>query len=334
MALVVDGKRADPLVQGTAMLDALPRSGVFDLLDGLAELGATTFDLAHSYGGGVSESLFGEWLRRSGCDREGLFLITKGGHPLGERRRVTRDDVRTDLEASLERLGTDRVDLYLLHRDDEDVAVAEIVTFVDDLRREGLIRAYGASNWRHERIEQARAFARHHDREEMVASSPHFSLAVPLEPPWPGCVSIAGQDEATARAYYRRERLPVLAWSSLAMGYFALDDDPAASGAVVGREQSLSRRVFDDPTNAARRRRARTLGRAVGDSATQIAFRYTRSHAMDVHPIVGCRTVAEYAALSDAARRPLAPDEVRWLEHGGAAMRFENLGPGDDSVDR
>lgn len=322
MTLRVDGKTADTFVQGTAMLDALSRSAAFELLDGVAELGATTFDLAHAYGGGASESLLGEWLLRHGR-REDLFLITKGGHPSGERRRIQRDAVRSDLETSLQRLGTDHVDLYLLHRDDEDVPVDEIVTFIDELRREGLMRAYGASNWRHERIAEARAYARRHGLHQMIASSPHFSLAVPTEPPWPGCVSIAGPEGAAARAYHRRERLPVLAWSSLAMGYFALDDrglGAAAGGgaapAVRGREQSMSERVFGAPANAARRRRARTLARAHGDSATQVAFRYALSQPLEVHPIVGCRSVSEYAALQDASRRPLSADETRWLEQG------------------
>ena len=328
MTLAVDGKQADRFVQGTAMLDTLTASAAVALLDGIAGLGGTTFDLAHAYGAGVSELRMGEWLRTGGT-RDEVFLITKGGHPAEGRGRVARADVRSDLETSLERLGTDHVDLYLLHRDDEGVPVDEIVAFMDELCREGVIRAYGASNWRHERFADARSWALRHDVTPPVASSPHFSLAVPVRPPWPGCVSIAGGDGAAARRYYRKNHIPVLAWSSLAMGFFAVD--AGGDAAPAGREHAMSGDVFGSAPNHARRERARELASVHGDTPTQIAFRYALSQPMDVRPIVGCRTVAEYAALRDASERPLAPSEVRWLEHGDEVPRDEG---GDDGPDR
>lgn len=332
MTLAVDGKQADRFVQGTAMLDTLAPADAVALLDGVAELGGTTFDLAHAYGAGVSETRMGEWLQTGGT-RDDVFLITKGGHPAEGRRRIARGDVRSDLETSLERLGTDRVDLYLLHRDDEQVPVDEIVAFMDELCREGTIRAYGGSNWRHERFDDARSYALRHDLTPPVASSPHFSLAIPVRPPWPGCVSIAGEDGADGRAYYRRHRIPVLAWSSLAMGFFAADAERGAPGqnaATVGREQAMSADVFGSARNDARRERARELAVAHGDTPTQIAFRYALSQPMDVRPIVGCRTVAEYAALRDASERRLTPSEVQWLEHGDEAPTDGRDGDGPD----
>lgn len=326
MALTVDGKPADRFVQGTAMLDSLSAQEAVALLDGVAQLGGTTFDLAHAYGAGVSEMRMGEWLRTGGT-RDDVFLITKGGHPAKGRKRVTRADVRSDLETSLDRLGTDHVDLYLLHRDDETVAVDEIAAFMDELCRNGVIRAYGASNWRHERFDDARRYALEHGLTPPVATSPHFSLAVPVRPPWPGCVSIAGEAAADARTYYRQHHIPVLAWSSLAMGFFALG--PGHDPATAGREQAMSDEIFGSDQNRARRERAVELAGLHGDTPTQIVFRYALSQPFDVRPIVGCRTVEEYAALRGASERPLSPREVQWLEHGDEAP----LGGGDDGPD-
>lgn len=314
MALTFGGKAPDRFLQGTAMLPSLARDEAFALLDGVAAHGATSFDLAQNYGYGAAELLVGEWMRTRGR-REDLFLVTKGGHPYDGRRRVARDDVDEDLRGSLERLGTDRVELYLLHRDDEDVPVDEVVSFMDDACRSGRIEAYGMSNWRHERIAAARDHARRHDLAEPVASSPHFSLAVPNEPPWPGCVSIAGPEAAEARAHYARERLTVLAWSSLAMGYFA------APKVGAGALDEATERVFGGPENEARRERARAIARRDGDDATSVAFRYALAQPMRLHPIVGCRSAEEYAALRDAAARPLAEDDAAWLESGDATSR-------------
>lgn len=293
------------------MLPSLSRDEAFALLDGVAAQGTTSFDLAQNYGSGAAELLLGEWMRGHG-NRDDLFLVTKGGHPYDGRRRIARHDVDDDLRGSLERLGTDRVELYLLHRDDEDVPVDEVVEFMDEACRSRRIDAYGMSNWRHERIAAALDHARRHGLAAPVASSPHFSLAVPNEPPWPGCVSIAGPEGAEARAYYAREGMPVLAWSSLAMGYFAAEEGGA------GALDEATERIFGGSANEARRERARALARRDGDSATSVAFRYALAQPMRLHPIVGCRSAEEYAALRDAAARPLTVEDAAWLEAGDA----------------
>jgi len=305
VTLEVAGKRADRLIQGTAHLSGMTQADVVALLDAVTAAGATTFDLAENYGGGASEAAFGAWLAARG-GRDGLFLITKGGHPYGGRNRITRADIVADLAGSLERLRTDVVDLYLLHRDDETVPVGTVMTILHDLRERGLIRAYGVSNWHHGRIAAANAYARASGIEPVAASSPHFSLAVPVAPPWPGCVSISGPEGAAERAFYKSTGTPVLAWSSLAMGYFAATPNAPAPQLEVS--------VFDTLANAARRDRVRALARARGLTPSQVALQYALSQPMNMHAIVGCRSGAEFRELRIAADRPLTPAEVAALE--------------------
>lgn len=326
MALTIHGKRCDPFLQGTAMLDALARPEAFDLLDAVAEAGATSFDLANNYGHGLNERIFGAWAAQNG-DPERWFIVTKGGHPEEGRARVTPADVRSDLEQSLASIGVDAIDLYLLHRDDESVPVDEIVDFLEAFRSEGLIRAYGGSNWRLPRIEAAQDYARRNGFAGFSASSPNFSLAIPKAAPWPGCVSLGGQGEAAARAYYQRTGMPVLAWSSLAMGYFALQSEPSESKAFTNRaagdakpaaKGALPYQVFETTENRGRKARALRLAADEGCSATEIAFRYVLNQPFDVYPITGCRSGDEYVSLRRASERPLAPATVRWLESGDA----------------
>jgi len=301
----------DRLIQGTAMLDALTERDAHALLDGVAEAGANSFDLARDYGAGEAERRFGAWFRTVPREQR-PFLVGKGGHPHGARNRVARKAVRADLDASLDAIGSDYFDLYLLHRDDPDVPVDEIVDFLDELQREGRIGAYGGSNWTVERLRAAHAYAQTAGRDGFRASSPHFSLAVPTRPPWPGCVALNGPAASDDRRWYAATGLPVLAWSSLAMGWFALESEAD----VIGNERSLGASVYATPENVARRARARRLAERDGGTATEVAVRYVLNQPMRTRAIVGCRTQAEFQALKHATERPLSASELEWLESG------------------
>jgi aryl-alcohol dehydrogenase-like predicted oxidoreductase len=162
------------------------------------------------------------------------------------------------------------------------------------------VRAYGGSNWSTERIEAANAYAREHGKHPFVVSSPNVALAVPKEPPWPGCVSIAG-DEA-ARAWYAREQMPVLSWSSGARGFFAgrADDKEVA-------------RVYDTPENHARLARARELAERKGATTPQVALAWVLHQPFPTFALIGPMTVAELEENLGAAELELSDDEVRFL---------------------
>jgi aryl-alcohol dehydrogenase-like predicted oxidoreductase len=105
------------VVQGTTMLGTvLDEDASFALLDRVVAAGGTTFDTAHVYGNGRCEIMLGRWLQARGV-RDEVVLLGKGAHHSAERQRVTPADITADLHESLERLQTDHVDLYLLHRE-------------------------------------------------------------------------------------------------------------------------------------------------------------------------------------------------------------------------
>src|SRR5437016_10468483 len=120
------------------------------LLDAYVAAGGNCIDTAHLYNGGKSERALGLWMDQRG-NRSEIVVLTKGAHHNADRNRVTEFDIASDLHDSLVRLRTDHADLYLLHRDDPAVPVGEIVEWLDEHRRAGRIRAYGGSNWTHER---------------------------------------------------------------------------------------------------------------------------------------------------------------------------------------
>ena len=112
------------------------------MFDDFVERGGTTFDTAYIYGGGRGEKLLGQWITSRG-NRDEVVVIGKGAHtPYCDPESITRQ-----LNESLERLQTDHVDLYLMHRDNEEIPVGEFVDVLDEHFKAGRIKAYGGSNW-------------------------------------------------------------------------------------------------------------------------------------------------------------------------------------------
>jgi aryl-alcohol dehydrogenase-like predicted oxidoreductase len=135
-----------------------PQEEAFRLLDAAWELGVTTLDTADAYGGGRSESYIGEWLRTKSPDvRDRVVLVTKTFNPMAEGadHGLSRARIRRQVAASLERLGVERVPLYMAHDFDPDVPQEETLTAFDELVREGTLGAVGASNFGAEQLAEA-----------------------------------------------------------------------------------------------------------------------------------------------------------------------------------
>lgn len=306
-------KPVSRLVQGTTVLDEREVERCYELLDGAFELGCRTFDTAHVYGQGMQERLFGRWLRERGL-RDQVVIIGKGAHLSQDRKRVTPYDITADLHDSLARMKIDYIDLYLLHRDDPEVPVGPIVETLDEHLRAGKIRAYGGSNWSYERIAEANAYAAAHGLQPFVASSPNFSLAVQIKPPWPGCVSISGAQGKAAREWYLANNMPIFAWSSLAGGFFngRVRRDTVAT--LTNNQDKLAAESYGSEENFARLDRAEELAARKGISVPQVVLAYILSQPLDIYPLVGGYTIAEFRANAAACDTPLSADEVAYLE--------------------
>jgi aryl-alcohol dehydrogenase-like predicted oxidoreductase len=118
----------------------------FALMDAAWESGITWFDTADAYGGGRSETFIGEWIRSR--EPDGLRITTKTFAPMdeGEDHGLAPARVLRQIDTSLQRLGVDRVDLYLAHAPDPDVPIAETAGAFGELVAAGKIAAYGWSN--------------------------------------------------------------------------------------------------------------------------------------------------------------------------------------------
>jgi aryl-alcohol dehydrogenase-like predicted oxidoreductase len=304
------------LVQGTAPISSARLQESFALLDAVFELGGNALDTAHHYGNGDSERTVGRWVGERGV-REEVVIIGKGAHHNEVRKRVTPFDITADLHDSLARFGFEYIDLYLLHRDDPSVPVGPLVEVLNEHVSAGKIRAFGASNWTHERLQEANDYAREKGLLPMVASSPNFSLADQVKEPWPDCVSISGPRGHAAREWYAARRMPLFTWSSLAGGFFSGRFRRDNLGLFEDELDRICVEAYCYEENFERLDRTRLLAGERGLTIPQVALAYVMSQRLNIFALVGCRSGEEFRANVEASEVRLTPEEIAWLELGG-----------------
>jgi aryl-alcohol dehydrogenase-like predicted oxidoreductase len=135
----------------------------FALMDRAFEAGITVFDTADAYGGGRSETWIGRWLQAKGSRvRDQLVLGSKVFNAVGpgpNDRGLSRVHILRQIDASLTRLQTDRLDLYLMHEPDPETPLEETLVALDDCVRAGKVLYVGASNIEAWRLARALSFS-------------------------------------------------------------------------------------------------------------------------------------------------------------------------------
>ncbi len=270
----------------------LSKDDSFAVLDAYFEAGGSFIDTAHVYaawlehGVGASERTIGDWITTRGV-RDSVVLATKGAHPPmdAEKKigRCAKTEIEKDLDESLDRLGIDCVDLYWLHFDEPTRPVDEIIHALDGLRRDGRIRAYGASNWATERIEAANNYASDRGLPPFVASQPWWSLGAAAGGPQAQAPS--AQEDDALRSWHIRTGLPMIPYSSQANGYFGAENVAWAQDGFAGSPPRAER--FDSPANRRRLQRTAEIAGQKGVTANQIALAYLLSQPFLIHPIIG-----------------------------------------------
>ena len=151
-------------------------AGTRAVVDAALDAGVTLVDTADVYGNkGGSESFLGEALEGR---RDGVVLATKFGHDMGYgiEPRGSREYVRRAVDASLDRLRTDRIDLYQYHRPDGVTPFAETFGALDELVREGKVRYVGHSNLSADQVEEVDRLARENGWARPVSAQNRYSL--------------------------------------------------------------------------------------------------------------------------------------------------------------
>lgn len=273
-------------------------------LDGFYERGGNLFDTGYVYMAGKTEQQLGDWHTSRGVKRGDFAVIGKGAHsPLHYP-----DVIGKQLTQTLERLKTDYVDIYFMHRDNPDIPVGEFVDAVDEEFKRGRIRGiWGGSNWTRARMDAAIKYAKRKDKVGPAALSNNFALAEMLDPIWAGCVS-ASDDEW--KKWLKKRQIANFAWSSQARGFFT---DRAGRDK---RDDEELVRVWYSESNFERRDRAIKLAEKLGRKPIHIALAYVLAQPFPSVPLIGPRNLTELEDSLSALDIELSPKDVKWLEKG------------------
>lgn len=298
---------------GTAIGPMLMGKNTEALLDAVYAAGVNAFDCARGYG--RAEKALGEWVKARN-NRDRIVLLTKCGNvSMSGKVCVNRDVIEKELATSLKTLQTDYIDIYLLHRDDPNTPVSEVIECLNEMKRQGKIKVFGVSNWTHQRIAEANAYAAAHELEGFQVSSPNFGLAEQVEDPWGGeCVTISGETNADARGWYAKNQMPVIAYSSLGRGFFS---GKFHSGDYEGAKKVLDnagQKGYLHEVNMTRLARAEELAARDNMSVSQIAMRYIFSNEMNVFAVVSTTNPNRMRENIAAANALLSAEDVAYLE--------------------
>jgi aryl-alcohol dehydrogenase-like predicted oxidoreductase len=212
------------------------------------------------------------------------------------------------LTQTLDRLQTDHVDIYFMHRDNPEVPVGEFVDAMDREVRAGRIRGpFGGSNWTRERFDEALAYADQAGKQRPGALSNNFALAEMLDPIWAGCVTASDEEW---KAWLKARQIPNFSWSSQARGFFT------ERAGRDKRDNAELVRVWYSDKNFARRDRAVELADRIGKKPIHVALAYVLAQPFPSIPLIGPRTLGELEDSIEAFDIALTPEQVRWLEHG------------------
>ena len=272
------------------------------------DAGINFIDTANVYSEGLSEEITGRALVNSGRPRTDYVLATKfnGGVGKGPNDRgSSRGHIMDQVKLSLKRLGTDYIDLYQVHAQDELTPVEETMRALEDLVRQGHIRYAGVSNWAAWRVAKAVTLADERDWTRFSTIQSYYS--------------IAGRDlERDIVPMIMEEKIGLMVWSPLAGGFlsgkYSRDEKgPQGSRRVEFDFPPINRDRAYDCIDAMRK-----IGDAKGVSVARIALAWVLQRPFVMSVIIGAKTIEQLDDNIAATSVVFTAEELQTLEEVSA----------------
>ncbi len=333
------GAVVSELALGTMTFGAeADEEGSHAILDAYVEAGGTFVDTADVYSSGDSETIIGRWLAAHPTDAAQVVIATKGRFPMGDGPNdlgTSRRHLLSALDASLERLGVEHIDLYQMHAWDAVTPLDETLRFLDDAVRAGKISYYGFSNYLGWQL--TKAVAR--------AAALGFTPPVTLQPQYNLLVRDIEHEVVPASL---DAGIGLLPWSPLAGGWLSgkyVRDQPPTGATRLGEDPTRGMEAWE-ARNADERTwtvldAVTSIAATHQVSASQVALAWLSAQPAVSSVILGARTVAQLKDNLGAVELDLTADELGELTDAsgprvddypygvaGVAQRYRSLAGG------
>ncbi|AEH37410.1 aldo/keto reductase [Halopiger xanaduensis] len=273
-----------------------------EIIERAIDLGINFFDTANMYSKGESERIFGNALEGY---REESVVATKGYFQMREddpnSGGLSRKAVEQELEASLDRLGMDAVDLYQIHRWDDDTPIETTLQALDDAVRRGQVRYVGASSmWAHQFAESLYTSDRL-GLERFATMQNHYNL-------------VYREEEREMLPLCEKEGVGVMPWSPLARGYLARPHEEIDATTRGETEEHLYEHPYREGGGQEINERVAELAAEKGVTMAQIALSWLLHKDWVDAPIVGTTSVEHLEQAVEALEISLSASDIAYLE--------------------
>jgi aryl-alcohol dehydrogenase-like predicted oxidoreductase len=274
-----------------------------EVIDRALELGINFFDTANSYSRGESEAILGEALRE--YDRSQVVVGTKAYFDMGEGPNtsgLSRKHILDQVEGSLERLDTDYIDLYQIHRWDETTPIEETLSTLDYLIESGKVRYLGASTIAGWQFSKALYTADIHDWERFVCLQPEYNL-------------VDRHEEVNLLPICADQDIGVIPWSPLAGGFLTgkYERDNGTPTDSRAKTDTYTENRFSE-TNWEVLDEVRAIAEEEGASPAQVSLAWLLHKDIVDAPIIGPRRITHLEENVEALSVELSDEQLKRLE--------------------
>ncbi len=279
----------------------------FAILDRFLELGFDVVDTANAYSswvpghqGGESETIIGKWMKARG-NRDRVTIATKVGWEMGGEGGLSAAQVEKQAEASLQRLQTDRIDLYQTHKDDPKTPVEETLEALERLVKAGKVRAIGASQYEVGRLRESLAASERLGVPRYQTHQPEFNLFD------------RERFEREFQPVAREHGLAVIPFFGLAKGFLSGKYRKAAD--IEGRPRAVGLKKYFEGDRGTRILAALDeVCARVGGSPAQVSLAWLMAQPTIAAPIVSVTSVAQLDEIAGATRVQLDSEALAALD--------------------
>jgi voltage-dependent potassium channel beta subunit len=273
-----------------------------DCMIAAIEHGVNFIDSAEIYAKGKAEEVIGEWLSEGTVSRRNLVLSSKVFWPTSDDVNDwgnSRKNIMNAIEGSLERLQTDYLDIYYLHRYDYTTPVKETVQTMDDLIREGKVRYWGTSMWSAAQLERANAVAKEFGAHRPIVEQPLYNM-------------LSRFVELEIMAVVKTHGMGLTTWSPLAQGLLTGKyNEGIPEGSRGSRSESIKNSLT--PETLGKLRRLGEIAKSLDITTGQLALAWILRRPEISAALVGATRpehVVENVAASDVRLSSGTIDEI------------------------